>query len=193
MTSVVDLGPVDWGRIWGDRAGLVNAEHLAELNKISPATHSMSPGYWRNLFASYPEVTSRAGYISQFYVRPGETPKYYGTSQDKPMTNVQSMNLFTKNTIETNRKEADAMMANTLHPVAQGFIIIGRETGATKAVEKVGDVVNNLGATAMNVLDGVKNLSNDFKEGSKYSGEIMKGALAIGAIIAGAYVYSSVK
>lgn len=193
MTTVVDLGPVDWGKIWGDRAGLVTPEHLADLNAISPGTHSMSPGYWRNLFASYPEVVSKAGYIAQFYVRPGQTPKYHGTSQDKPMTKVQSMNTFVSNTVETNRKEADAMMAKTVHPIAQGFIIIGRETGATKAVEKVVDVVGNLGATVNNVVDGVKNISNDFRDASEHSTEIIRGLMIGGAVLVGAYVYSAVK
>lgn len=193
MTTVVDLGPIDWGRIWGDRASLVSAEHLTELNSISPATHTMSPGYWRNLFASYPEVTSRAGFISQYYVRPGQTPKYYGTSQDKPMANVQSMNTFVKNTIETTRKEADAMMAKKVHPIGQGFIIIGRETGATKAAEKIIDIAGNVGATVINVVDGVKNVTDDFKDASKHTGELLKGAMAVGAILVGAYVYSSVK
>lgn len=193
MTTVVDLGPIDWGKIWGDRAGLVSPEHLTELNAISPATHTMSPGYWRNLFASYPEVINRAGYISQYYVRPGQTPKYHGTSQDKPMTAVQSMNVFVSNTIDTTRKEAEAMMAKKVHPIAQGFIVIGRETGATKVAEKVVDIVGNVGATATNLVDGVKNISNDFKDASEHSTEILRGIMIGGAVLVGAYVYSAVK
>lgn len=193
MTTVVDLGPVDWGRIWGDRAGLVSPEHLTELNAISPGTHSMSPGYWRNLFASYPEIISKAGYISQFYVRPGQTPKYYGTTQDKPMTKVTAMNTFVANTVEKNKKEAEAIHDNAPHPIVQGFIIIGRETGITKAAEKVGGIVENLGSTVSNVADGVKNVSNNFKNASEHSTEIIQGLMIGGLALVGAYVYSAVK
>lgn len=193
MTTVVDFGPIDWGRIWGDRAGLVSEAHLVELNAISPATHTMSPGYWRNLFSSYPEVIGRAGYISQYYVRPGQTPNYVGTSQDKPLGSVQSMNTYVSNTIDTTRKEAAAMMAKKVHPIGQGFIIIGRETGATKAVEKVADIVGNVGATIINIVDGVKNVSNNFKDASEHTTEILQGAMAVGVVVLGAYVYSAVK
>lgn len=193
MTSVIDFGPIDWGRIWGDRASLVSAEHLTDLNGISPATHTMSPGYWRNLFSSYPEVISRSGFISNYYVLPGKTPKYVATEQDKPMGSVQSMNTYVNNSIDTTRKEAAAMMAKKVHPIGQGFIIIGRETGATKLAEKVIDIVGNAGTTITNIVEGVKDLTDDFKDASKHSKELLQGAMAVGAVVLGAYVYSSVK
>lgn len=194
MNTVVDFGPVDWGKIWGDRAGLVNEKHLQDLNAITAATHLANPGYWRNLFSSYPEVISNSGLISQRYTLPGRVPSYHNTSQDKPMIGVQSMNLAVDYRHEQASIEHQAFMAAPPpSPFKTALYVAGRETGATKVVEKVGDVVNNVGATASNLLDGVNTLSSKFKDLTSDADTKINQIFVVGGVIAAAYVYSLVK
>jgi len=95
MSTVIDFGEVDWGKIWGDRAKLVTPEHLRDLNAIDTSTHLRHPGYWRNLFSSYPEVVSRAGQISDTYTPAGKKAQTQAFQFQSPSLKPNAMNAFT--------------------------------------------------------------------------------------------------
>lgn len=202
MTTVIDLGPVDWGRIWADRSGLVSADHLKELNAISNATHSAHPGYWRNLFASFPEVVSSAGQIARLYVRPGQTPTAFRTEQPARMPEPANMNKQVEDSRNQTIREVEARRALTPpHPITQGFIIIGRQIkdevpGVRKGieiVEKVGDTVSNIADTVSNIAGAAKNLTGDASNLTKDAEAFIQKAMLVGGVVAAAYVYSLVK
>lgn len=202
MSTVVDLGPVDWGRIWGDRAGLVTPEHLAQLNTITAQTHLSAPGYWRNLFASFPEIISSAGQIARLYVRPGQTPTNFTTQQPARMSDPANVNKQTED--RRNQTIREVEQRNALappHPITQGFIIIGREIQENvpavrkgiEIIEKVGDTVSNVADTVSNVASAAKNLTANASNLTRETEGFMQKAVLIGGVVVAAYVYSLVK
>jgi hypothetical protein len=202
MTTVIDLGPVDWGRIWGDRAGLVTEAHLKELNAISNAVHSQHPGYWRNLFSSYPEVVSSAGQIARLYVRPGQTPSAFATSQPARMPEPASMNKQVEDKRNQTIREVEERNAQPPpHPITQGFLIIGREIkeqvpGVKKAIEitdKIGETVSNVADTVSNVATAARNITANASNLTSNVEGVLNNAMLVGGVIAAAYVYSLVK
>lgn len=201
MSTVVDLGPVDWGRIWADKAGLVSPDHLKELNAISNTTHSTHPGYWRNLFASYAEVISNAGQIARLYVRPGQTPATFTTHQPARMPEPGKMNKQVEDVRNQTLREVEAAKAlSPPHPIAQGFIIIGREIKEIPAVKKVTEIVEKVGDTVSNTADAVSNLAGAAKNLTGNAGKLtanfeesIQQVLLVGGIVAAAYAYSLVK
>lgn len=96
MGTVIDLGPVDWGQIWAHRGAWVSPAHFAELNAITNATHLSHPGYWRNLFASYPEVAAKAGQIAHQFLIPGRVEQHFASQMAIPMIKPDAMNSFTQ-------------------------------------------------------------------------------------------------
>lgn len=202
MTTVIDLGPVDWGRIWADRAGLVTADELKQLNAISNATHSAAPGYWRNLFASFPDVIANAGQIARLYVRPGQTPTAFRTEQLARMPEPANMNKQVEDKRNEAIREVEARRALTPpHPITQGFIIIGRQIkdevpGVRKGIEiaeKVGDTITNVADTVSNLAGAAKNLSSDASNLTKGAEGLIQNMMLVGGVVAAAYVYSQVK
>jgi hypothetical protein len=202
MTTVIDLGPVDWGRIWADRAGLVTADELKTLNEITNATHSAHPGYWRNLFASFPDVISNAGQIARLYVRPGQTPTAFATSQPARMPEPANMNKQVEDKRNQTIREVEAMNAlKPPHPITQGFIIIGRQIkdevpGVRKGIEiaeKIGDTVSNLADTISNIAGAAKNLTDGANDFTKDAEKMAQKVMLVGGVVAAAYVYSLVK
>lgn len=203
MTTVIDLGPVDWGRIWQDRAGLVSVDHLKELNSISNAVHSSAPGYWRNLFASFPEIVSNAGQIARLYVRPGQEPKSFVTTQPARMPEPASMNKQVEDKRNQTIREVEEMRAASaaLHPVTRGFMYLGQRVKdevpivkkAVDLVEKVGDTAANLVDAASNIAGAAKDLTGDASDFTKDAKEVVQKVMLAGGVIAAAYVYSLVK
>ena len=197
MTTVIDFGPVDWGKIWGDRATLVSSAHLTDLNSISNATHLSSPGYWRNLFSSYPEVISNQGFIAQHYVLPGREPSRKTTTQEKPMLSTQAMNVAVtaKNTLA--REEHNLFLSKKPPDMFhQTLYSIGRDTGVTAAGEKVVAVVNKVGDTASKVGSTVENLVNAANNAASNLNDLSSNTSTIyliGAILVGSIIYSNVK
>lgn len=196
MTTVIDLGPVDWGRIWQDRAGLVSADHLKELNSISNAVHSSAPGYWRNMFASFPEIVSNAGQIARLYVRPGQEPKSFVTTQPARMPEPASMNKQVEDKRNQTIREVEEMRAASaaIHPVTQGFMRIGQEVkDKVPLVEKTINLVEKVGETATNLVDTASYLARNGSDLTKDSKDLVQKVLLAGSVVAAAYVYSLVK
>lgn len=197
MTTVIDFGPVDWGKIWGERASLVSPQHLNDLNAISAASHLSNPGYWRNLFASYPEVISRAGFIANHYVRPGQTPKAFATSHATTMITPQAMNIAIADRVKNSQLEHQEFLSQKPPDMFhQTLYSMGRDSGVTAAGEKavtvvknVGTAIENVGTTAANLVDAAKNLTNDLKNVTDNSGTIY----VVGALLVGSIIYANVK
>lgn len=196
MTTVIDLGPVDWGRIWQDRAGLVSADHLKELNSISNAVHSSAPGYWRNMFASFPEIVSNAGQIARLYVRPGQEPKSFVTTQPARMPEPASMNKQVEDKRNQTIREVEEMRAASaaIHPVTQGFMRIGQEVkDKVPVIKKAADLVEKAGDTVTNLVDAASNIAGGASDFTKDSKDLIQKAMFAGGVVAVAYVYSLVK
>lgn len=203
--TVIDFGPVDWGKIWQDRSGLVSAEHLKELNSITNATHLSSPGYWRNLFASYPEVVSKAGLIAQRYVTPGHQPKSFKTEVRSPIITPAQANkqiadkrLQTSHEIEDIQREAKELEK---HPFKKAFYISKRELGETEIGKSVVEVVNNTADVIGDVGQTVGNLTEAAKDLTSYVRGISANAdslttnypmYVMGATIAGAFLLAKI-
>lgn len=203
--TVIDFGPVDWGKIWGDRAGLVNDVHLKELNSITNATHLSSPGYWRNLFASYPEVTSKAGLIAQRYVIPGQHPKSFKTEIRAPIITPMQANKQiedkrnqTIHEIEDMQREAKELEK---HPFKKAFYITKREVSETtigKSVVEVAnntmDVVGDVGQTLGNITEAAKDLTGYVRGISANADNLTTNypMYVMGATIAGAFLLAKI-
>lgn len=171
--TVVDLGPVDWGRIWGARDGLVDARHLAELNAISPATHLSAPGYWRNLFASYPEVIANAGLIARQFSLPGREPKTFSTNQRAQIPNPTSANKFvqdkrneTLQQIAESQRESAELEKN---PFKKAAIMAKRDAEEIPVVQSAEKAVQIVGETAENALLVAKNITSYAREATEKS------------------------
>lgn len=203
--TIIDFGPVDWGKIWQDRSGLVNAEHLKELNSITNATHLSSPGYWRNLFASYPEVVSKAGLIAQRYITPGHQPKTFKTETRAPIITPTQANkqiadkrLQTIHEVEDQQREAKELEK---HPFKKAFYISKREIAETTigktAVEVASntmDVIQDIGQTIGNVTESAKNLTGYVRGISTNANNLTSSypMYVMGATIAGAFLLAKI-
>jgi hypothetical protein len=203
MTTVVDLGPVNWARIWGDRAGLVTPDHLKILNEISAQTHLSTPGYWRNLFASFPEVINNAGQIARLYVNPGQEPRSFTSSLNARMSTPASMNKQVQDKREQTMREVKEQTdeALKLHPIQKGFIIIGREIQdkvpvvkkSVEVVQNVGETVSNIASGAQNLTSGLKQLSQSFNENLSDANQTAKGIMYAGLLLGGALLIKVAK
>jgi len=203
--TIVDLGPVDWAKIWRDRAGLVNDEHLKELNSITNATHLSSPGYWRNLFASYPEVVSKAGLVAQRYVLPGKAPKSFKTEMRAQMVTPMQANKQTEDKhikaiheIEDLQREAAELEK---HPFKKAFYIAKREVGETTIGKSAIDIVNNtidvvgdVGQTIGNITEASKNLTGYVRGVSASADNLTSNypMYVMGATVAGAFLLAKI-
>lgn len=191
MTVVIDFGSVDWGKIWGDRASLVNADHLKELNSITNATHLSHPGYWRNLFSSYPEVISRQGFIARQYLIPGRESYTKTTTQNNEMTKPADMNSFVqKANVKKEIEHKEFLTKPEPNIFQKAAYTTGRETGVTKAIEDTGEAIEKAKSDVKNFFNKI---GEDLDE-AKRKAEQLGTALVIGAVvIGGAYVYGQVK
>jgi len=176
MTAVIDFGSVNWNNIWIDRATWVTPEHLRELNGVSTAQKLSNPGYWHNLFASYPEVISQAGAIAHKFTVPGQQEKHFATQLSTPMLRPDAMNNFyEKNRAATitlrdeNRKKAaeylaanprlndNAPLASRLLDGAKQVPVIGSIINLT---EGVGHVAGKVIATGEKIVDGAAKVAD---------------------------------
>lgn len=170
MTKVIDFGPVDWSKIWGDRASLVSAEHLKELNSITNATHLSHPGYWRNLFAAYPEVISRQGFIADHYTYPGQKVTTKTFQMDASPTPVGDMNRYVQATHEKTAVEVSFQRVGVPYdPLASG----------------ISDVVVDTKASVGKFIEQLPPLPDFEKWGTLLLGGVV--------LVAGSYVYGQVK
>lgn len=202
--TVIDFGPVDWGRIWGDRASLVTAAHLNELNSISAQTHLANPGYWRNLFASYAEIRSDPGKIARLYTRVGQVPKFFETTRTTPIPLPGEANKFAAEKRAQAVLESNQLLVESAefskNPLNVAGAVIGqkvKDTSAYQAVSNVGnkavEVGAKIGEVGENLLNATKNLSKLLDDETKNGPQAKYALLAFGAIVTGAYVYSAAK
>lgn len=202
--TVIDFGPVDWGRIWGDRASLVTAAHLKELNEISAQTHLTSPGYWRNLFASYSEIRADAAKIVRLYTRPGQTPKFFATTTTTAIPLPGQVNKISEDKRNAAIQERDQMFLESAEFVKNPFNVAGvvmsqkvKDTDAYKTGEKIvnkaTEIGEKVGKTAENLVDLTKNLSTLLNNSANQSQYVGYALLGFGAVLTASYAYSSVK
>lgn len=191
--TVIDFGPVDWAKIWQDRAGLVSDTHLKELNQITNATHLSSPGYWRNLFASYPEVVAKAGLIVARYTLPGREPRHFSTEMRTPMVTPMQANKQTEDKraqtlheIEDLQREAAELEK---HPFKKAYYMVRAEVTEVPVVKSAGEIVQNVGDTLNNVTTAAKNVTNYARNlSSDLTGVTANPIYLTGAIAAGAFL-----
>lgn len=202
--TVIDFGPVDWGRIWGDRATLVTPAHLKELNEISAQTHLANPGYWRNLFASYSEIRADPGKIARLYTRPGQPVQFHETTRTTPIPLPGEANKFSAEKRAKAEIERNELFVSSAEFAKNPFNVAGAVIGqkvkdtpvyqtASKVVDKVTEVGGKVGEIGENLLDVTKNLTKILDNGSKNIPQTASTLIIFGAVITGAYVYSATK
>lgn len=211
MTTVVDLGPVNWGDIWRDRALWLTQAHLNELNQLTPAQLLMHPGEWRNMFASYREVIQQAGTIAQRYVNPGQQAKHFQTELEKPLQKPGVMNKAAEDEHKAQlaaqkewEKEGEQYLKD--NPRYDSNAPLGRRLWdqskhipgvkvVTTTAEKVATTASNVADTAENLADTVNNISKKLKDLTEKPLPDFEGigtAIIVGGVGIGLYALSNV-
>lgn len=202
--TVIDFGPVDWGRIWSDRASLVTPAHLAELNSISAQTHLANPGYWRNLFASYAEIKSDPNKLARLYTRPGQVPKFYETTRTTPIPLPTEANKFAEQKRAQALIDTEVLLHDSAEFAKNPFNVAGavftqnvKDTEAYKSVSKVGDkaleIGGKVGEVGESLVNVTKNLAKLLDDETKNGPQTKYALLFFGTALTAAYVLSAAK